>query len=106
MALTLLFALALVQAPPTGATLFETNCASCHTAAPDGRTPSVASLRQRSPDAIVEALTNGSMREQGAALRDAEKRAIAEFLAGRPMGSAATAIATSPSAGPCTATPP
>ena len=104
MSLTLLFALALVQPPAsTGATLFDTNCASCH-AQPEGRTPPLASLRQRTPEAIVEALTIGSMREQGSTLRDSDKRAIAEFLTGRAPG--ASAAAPSPTAGRCAAVPP
>jgi polyvinyl alcohol dehydrogenase (cytochrome) len=96
--LTLVFALALAQAP-NGQALFENTCATCHTAAGDARTPALAALKQRPPEAIVDALTTGVMREQGADLRDAERRAIAEFLAGRPVGSAA------PSAGRCASPP-
>ena len=86
--LTVLFAFALAQAP-NGQALFENTCATCHTAAGDARTPAMAALRQRSPEDIVTALTTGAMREQGADLQAAERRAIAEFLAGRPIGSAA-----------------
>jgi polyvinyl alcohol dehydrogenase (cytochrome) len=97
--LTLAFALALAQAP-NGQALFENSCATCHTAAGDARTPSLAALKQRPPEAIVDALTTGVMREQGADLRDAERRAIAEFLAGRPIGGGAAA-----SAGRCASPP-
>jgi len=102
MTLPILFALALAQAP-NGQALFDNNCTSCHNATPEGRTPSDASLRQRTPEAILEALTTGPMREQGAALRDAERRAIAEYLAGRPVGAAAAAPTTTTAAtGRCT----
>src|SRR5262245_34094373 len=97
--LTFVFALALAQAP-NGQALFENTCATCHTAAGDARTPSLAALRQRSPEDIVTALTTGLMREQGADLQAAERRAIAEFLAGRVIGSAPAATA-----GRCSAPP-
>src|SRR4029450_8241169 len=96
--LTLVFALALAQAP-NGQALFENTCATCHTAAGDARTPALAALKQRPPEAIVDALTTGVMREQGADLRDAERRAIAEFLAGRPIGGAAASAGRGRGAG-------
>ena len=76
--LSLFLALALAQAT-NGAALFDNHCASCH-AGTDARVPSVAALRQRTPDAIVAALVSGVMRQQGAELSDAERRAVAEFL--------------------------
>jgi len=88
MPLTLVFALALAQgqtAAPNAEQLFQTTCATCHTAAGDARTPSLAALRQRSPEAIVDALTTGVMREQGSGLNEAERRATA----GRCTASAA-----------------
>ena len=89
--LTLVFALALAQAP-NGQALFENTCATCHTAAGDARTPSLAALKQRPPEAIVDALTTGVMREQGADLRDAERRAIAEFLKEQPSSESVGAL--------------
>ncbi|MEQ1912831.1 MAG: c-type cytochrome, partial [Vicinamibacterales bacterium] len=47
-----------------GRAVFDTRCASCHESA-DARTPTVASLRQRSPESILDALTSGAMRVQG-----------------------------------------
>src|SRR5262245_36131078 len=100
--LLILFALGLAQAPANGQAIFEHTCATCHTAAGDSRTPSAASLRQRTPEAIIQALTSGPMREQGADLTDAERRAVAAYL-----GSAAAGGANPPSsAGRCTAVPP
>jgi len=78
---------ALAQAP-SGAAIFDTSCASCH-AGTDPRVPTVASLRQRTPESIVEALTIGAMREQGAALSNAERRAVAEYLAAGQEGARA-----------------
>jgi len=71
-------------APPDGAKLFEAACASCHNG-DDPRAPTTGTLRARSPQAIVEALTSGSMRYQGLAFTGAERRAIAEFLSGRKL---------------------
>jgi polyvinyl alcohol dehydrogenase (cytochrome) len=65
---------------PNGAALYEANCAQCHTGATDPRIPTVAQLRQRSPQAIVDALTTGQMRAQGESLSPAERQAIAQFL--------------------------
>ena len=43
----------------------------------DQRMPTVAALRQRTPEAILDALVTGAMRQQGAELTDAERRAVA-----------------------------
>ncbi|HUR32620.1 MAG TPA: PQQ-binding-like beta-propeller repeat protein [Vicinamibacterales bacterium] len=69
-----------------GRSLVETRCASCHDAS-DARTPSLASLRERSPSAILDALTTGAMREQGRELSAVERRVIAEYLSGRTVAS-------------------
>jgi polyvinyl alcohol dehydrogenase (cytochrome) len=106
MPLTILFALALAQPPaPAGAAVFENKCASCHTATPEGRTPSVASLRQRTAAAILEALTTGPMREQGSEMTDAERRAVADFLGTRAEAGGRPAAPSDPTAGRCTSTP-
>ena len=47
--------------------------------------PTPEALRQLAPDAIVTALTSGRMRVQGDALSIEERRAVAEFLTGRPV---------------------
>ena len=75
---SLVFALALAQAP-SGAALFNDHCATCHTSN-DPRTPTVATLRTRTPQVIIDALTTGVMRQQGSELTDAERRAIAAYL--------------------------
>ncbi len=74
---------------PDGAALYEGSCASCHSG-DDPRAPTVESLRARSPQAIVDALTSGAMRYQGLALTGGERRAIAEFLTGRKMSGTST----------------
>src|SRR5437879_5704712 len=81
---------------PNGSAVFEAHCATCHVVqrpGSDQRVPTVASLRQRTPEAILEALVTGAMRPQGAELTDAERRSVAEFLGGRPLGASASAEA-------------
>jgi polyvinyl alcohol dehydrogenase (cytochrome) len=77
---------------PSGSTVFTDHCATCH-AGNDQRIPTVAALRQRTPEAILDALTTGAMRQQGAELTDAERRAVAEFLGGRAAGPVASSEA-------------
>jgi polyvinyl alcohol dehydrogenase (cytochrome) len=72
-----------------GAAVFQAACASCHLMpASDSRAPTREILAQLAPETIVTALTTGSMFRQGSALTDAERRAVAGFLAGRPVGAA------------------
>jgi polyvinyl alcohol dehydrogenase (cytochrome) len=67
-----------------GQTVYERDCAHCHNGT-EPRAPSPELLRGRSPQAIIDALTSGSMRYQGLTLSGAERRAVAEFLAGRAL---------------------
>jgi len=84
-----------------GSAVFERECASCHirTSAPSA-VPSPDVLRQLTPDAIVTSLTTGRMRVQGERLSEADRRAVAEFLAGR-----AVAARVSPVANQCRTAP-
>jgi polyvinyl alcohol dehydrogenase (cytochrome) len=86
---------------PDGAALFTKNCSTCHDGAAASRAPSPDVLRQRSPEAILSALTAGGMRPQGGRLSGAERRAVAEYLSGRPLGGDITGAAT----GRCATTP-
>jgi polyvinyl alcohol dehydrogenase (cytochrome) len=86
-----------------GELLYDGACATCHDApAANSRAPQKEALRQRSPEAIVDALTGGAMRYQGLSLSGAERRAVAEYLSGRKLGGdltgAATARCTTPPA--------
>jgi polyvinyl alcohol dehydrogenase (cytochrome) len=81
-------AVASAQAPD-GAAVYQKTCATCHAnPAADTRAPSRETLGQFSPEAIVTALTTGNMFRQASGLSDAEKKAVAEFLAGRAFGTA------------------
>jgi polyvinyl alcohol dehydrogenase (cytochrome) len=96
-------------APPDGRSLFDTACSGCHNG-DDPRAPSPEALRGRSPQAIVDALTAGSMRYQGLAFSGDERRAIAEYLTGRRLrgtvaGATIGACGTRPPLGDLSAPP-
>jgi len=94
------------QQPPVGPmarilgqALFNQHCASCHQHAmtAENQTPVVIggrpaptteTLGQLTPEAIYATLTTGDMVQQAQSLKDFEKRAIAEFFGGRPLGAA------------------
>jgi polyvinyl alcohol dehydrogenase (cytochrome) len=65
-----------------GAALFARDCATCHTT---DEAPSRDVLSRMAPNAIVTALTTGSMRMMGTLLTIPERRAMAEFLTGKPV---------------------
>ena len=67
---------------------FQTQCTSCHGNPAVERAPSPAAIREMSPERIYAALTFGVMQAQGAAMTDPQKRSLAEFMSGRPLGSA------------------
>jgi polyvinyl alcohol dehydrogenase (cytochrome) len=69
----------------------------CHNG-DDARAPALEVMRARSPQAIIEALTSGSMRYQGLALSGDERRAVAEFISGRRLRGTVSGAA----AGMCT----
>ncbi|HXP86965.1 MAG TPA: PQQ-binding-like beta-propeller repeat protein [Bryobacteraceae bacterium] len=75
--------------------LFNNNCAGCHKntmSSADQNTlketnaPTTDTLAQMTPEAIYAALTTGAMVQQAAKLNNDEKRVIAEFFGGRPLG--------------------
>ncbi|MGH8150805.1 MAG: PQQ-binding-like beta-propeller repeat protein [Steroidobacteraceae bacterium] len=74
----------------SGFAIFQTQCTRCHgNPRAAARAPSPATLRQMPPERIYAALTTGSMRIEARQLSDAQKRRVAEFMSGRPLGSAA-----------------
>src|SRR6266852_6925617 len=80
------------QAPPDGAVVYRESCARCHDD-PQGRTPAREALRALPADAILVSLNGGSMAMMAQTLSLAEKRAVAEYLAGKPTATSAPALA-------------
>src|SRR5437773_1296013 len=71
----------------SGWSAFQTRCAVCHLNPTVDRAVPGAQIREMTPERIYESLTTGSMKEQSEGFSDVQKRRIAEFLSGRPMGS-------------------
>ncbi|MGB4248120.1 MAG: PQQ-binding-like beta-propeller repeat protein [Pseudohongiellaceae bacterium] len=69
---------------PEGEALYNQNCATCHAAPTDLRTPPRAALGTFTTNSIYHALTQGLMQAQGSTLSEAQKIAVAEYLTGRP----------------------
>ncbi len=69
-----------------GAALYAENCAVCH-ATGANRAPVIEVLRSLSPERILETLEFGSMVAMTHGRTTAERRAMAEFAAGKPLGS-------------------
>jgi len=68
-----------------GAAVYRDHCAHCHDT-PTGRTPSRDALKAQTADAILASLNTGSMAMQALPLGAGERRAVAEFLSGKPVG--------------------
>ena len=75
-----------LDAKAEGERVYKQRCARCHEGTMP-RMPSRDALRQYTPEAIDTSLSSFAMRRQGSALSAAERRAVAEFLSGRPSGS-------------------
>ena len=92
--------LAAAASAQDGASLYAAQCSVCH----DGgvvRAPARRALSEMTPERIVAALENGVMRAQGASIAVDERRAIAVFISGKPLGSLAAPVTTAK----CTAAP-
>ncbi len=72
-----------------GISAFERECTKCHGNSAVDRAPSPAAIRQMPPERIYAAITTGVMQTQAANLTDEQKRRLAEYMGGRPLGSAA-----------------
>lgn len=73
------------SAPASGEAVFRDVCATCHGATASDRVPTLEDLRRMSPDTVVDALTNGPMRDQGMALTVEARRAVAEFVTAKSL---------------------
>src|SRR5262245_12223243 len=89
----------------SGWSAFQTRCARCHMNPAADLGPSAMEIRWMTPERIFEALTTGSMQKESQGLSDSQKRRIAEFMAGRPMGSSKAGPAKNMS-NLCTSNPP
>ncbi|MGH9717246.1 MAG: PQQ-binding-like beta-propeller repeat protein [Candidatus Acidiferrales bacterium] len=70
----------------SGIAVFEQHCMICHGNANVPRAPQPSVIRQMSPERIYEALTTGVMKAQGSTLTEDQRKMLATFLGGRPLG--------------------
>jgi len=71
----------------TGFAVFQTRCMGCHGNPNVPQAPQPSAIRQMSPERIYAALTTGPMQAQGASLSEDQKKMLAAFMSGRPLGS-------------------
>ena len=76
----------LSQGTETGIATFLQHCMNCHGSPNVPQAPSPDAIRQMSAERIYEALTTGVMKPQGDSLTDSQKKMLATFLSGRPLG--------------------
>jgi cytochrome c553 len=75
---------AAAQSESAGVAQYFNNCASCHESTDAAhQAPRTAVLKQMTPEHVLDVLTNGSMRSNAAAISDADKRLIAEWVGGK-----------------------
>lgn len=97
---------AMTPGTESGFFLFQSHCTRCHGNPAVDRAPLPDALRAMSPERIYTALSPGGiMAAPGDELTDEQRRRIAEFMAGRPLGSAEQSDAAA-MANRCPANPP
>lgn len=101
--LAVIFAIGAVAsgAPPDGAAIFESHCASCHQTVTGSRTPTRAELGNMTPEQVMNALLRGKMTIQGGALSTGEVRSVALYASGKNFST----VAVDPAAGRCPGNP-
>ena len=69
-----------------GILTFTGRCATCHDTAKDGATDRYA-LNRFTPEQVLASMTTGSMAQYAQGLSEFEKRVVAVYVGGRPLGS-------------------
>ncbi len=81
------------QPPQTGESMYKASCAQCHDAGV-GRAPQRDTFHDMSPERVLAAMETGEMVTMGMRWPAEGRRAIAEFLTGKAIG---TSLTTEPS---------
>lgn len=88
-----------------GEAIYDQTCAACHANPTGPRIPDLKALMALSPETVYTQMTTGVMVVQAQKLTEEQKRAVAEYLGGRPLDlHAAASAATMPNR--CTTNPP
>src|SRR6266478_1226428 len=72
-----------------GILTFTNRCASCHDTAKNGA-PDRYTLNRHTPEEVLAKMNTGSMASFAQGLSEFEKRVIAVYIGGRPLGSSAS----------------
>ena len=76
------------QGTNAGIFAFTGHCASCHDTGKGGATDRYA-LNRHTPEEVLASISTGSMAQHAQGLTEYEKRVLAVYVGGRPLGSAA-----------------
>jgi polyvinyl alcohol dehydrogenase (cytochrome) len=77
------------QGTNAGIFAFTANCASCHDAGRGGA-PDRYTLNRRTPEEVLAKISTGAHAQHARDLTEFQKRVVAVYVGGRPLGSAAT----------------
>ena len=72
---------------------FTGHCASCHDTGKDGARDRYA-LNRHTPEEVLASITTGSMAQYAKTMSEFEKRVVAVYVGGRPLGAAAAGDAS------------
>jgi polyvinyl alcohol dehydrogenase (cytochrome) len=72
---------------------FTSHCAGCHDNGTNGATDRYA-LNRHTPEDVLAAITTGSMARYGQSMTEFEKRVVAVYVGGRPLGAFASGDAS------------
>jgi len=71
----------------SGLATFQTRCSVCHNNPVQGA-PTASAIREMTTEKIYDSLVSGSMKMHAEGLSNIQKQRVAEFMSGRPLGSA------------------
>src|SRR5580765_5280711 len=92
------------SAAPDGEAVYREHCAGCHNGTMP-RMPNRDALKTLTPEHVETALSSFTMRRQGAALTLGERRAVAEYVTGRTVGSYRPPLEVIPKTAYCASAP-
>ncbi|MBM3531291.1 MAG: cytochrome C oxidase Cbb3 [Alphaproteobacteria bacterium] len=92
------------QGTNAGIFAFSGNCATCHDSGRGGA-PDRYALNHRTPEEVLSKMTSGPHAEYARALSEFQKRVVAVYVGGRPLGAAASGDAATMSNRCATAEP-
>src|SRR4051812_37241936 len=75
------------QGTNAGIFAFTARCATCHDAARNGA-PDRYALNQHTPEEVLASITTGKMAQYAEGLSEYDKRVVAVYVGGRPLGAA------------------